>query len=200
MKKLIYLLFLLFNCSIWYSAPIFATVLNTTVYNLALTANTKLKQQNLIHNTNIIIVDFTLPSSVKRLWIVDSTTGLVILNTYVAHGTNSGNLYASHFSNNFNSHQSSIGVYVTTTIHYGKHGAAMQLQGLEPGYNTNAAQRLIEIHGVSYIGNGQTGRSWGCFAVPLNIVSEVVTLSSNQAEVFAYYPDQTWLNTSSYLH
>src|SRR6185503_8557740 len=61
----------------------------------------------------LTICDFTLSSAVSRLWIIDLKQKKVLFNTYVAHGQGSGDEFATAFSNNTNSHQSSLGFYVT---------------------------------------------------------------------------------------
>ena len=57
------------------------------------------------------VVDFTKPSSDKRLDVVDLSNGTLIGQYYVAHGSGSGGRYATRFSNTPNSHESSLGVF-----------------------------------------------------------------------------------------
>jgi hypothetical protein len=43
----------------------------------------------------ITIIDFSRPSNVKRLWVIDLELREVLLTTLVAHGRNSGELVAT---------------------------------------------------------------------------------------------------------
>lgn len=150
----------------------------------------------------LVAVNFTKPSSEKRLQVIQSpgtTEEKVMFETYVTHGSGSGGLYAEKFSNINNSHQSSLGVFRTAETYIGKHGLSCKLDGLEPLFNDQARNRSIVIHGAGYIGNGETGRSWGCFAVPIKETTEFVNLVKNGSLLIAYYPDKTWLSRSIFL-
>src|SRR5262245_26485237 len=59
----------------------------------------------------VTIVNFNLPSTEKRMHVIDMSTGQVE-DLLVAHGKNSGNTYASVFSNKQGSLQSSLGIYL----------------------------------------------------------------------------------------
>lgn len=114
---------------------------------------------------NYAVVDFNKPSTEKRFFIY-SDGGQLLYSTWTSHGSGSGKgKYATTFSNEFNSHASSLGKYQIKEVYYGKHGKNYRLTGLSKT-NSNAYKRYIEIHGATYIGNGKTGNSWGCFAVP----------------------------------
>lgn len=154
-----------------------------------------------VKNNKLIIVDFSLPSTQKRLWIIDMNTHKVILNTWVAHGSNSGNgIYATNFSNKDGSHKSSIGTFETLGTYYGKHGKSVQINGLEPGYNDNAKSRGVVVHGATYIGYGKTGHTWGCFGVPQSQSEYIVDTIKNGAIIFAYFPDKNYISSSIYVN
>jgi hypothetical protein len=136
-------------------------------------------------NEYVVLIDFSLPSSQPRLIVVNIKTNKVVLITYVAHGTGSGGQYATHFSNIDGSHESSLGVYITLTTYYGHNGLSLKVRGIEDS-NSNAYNRAILVHGANYIGNGKTGRSWGCFAVPKNISNQLIDIIKNGAIIFAY--------------
>ena len=145
----------------------------------------------------IVIVDYTNPSSSKRLYVEDVCSHRIIFETYVAHGKGSGKgAYATYFSNDDATHASSIGVSITGEAYYGDHGLSRRLIGLDYGYNTNMYDRVVVIHGAKYIGNGQIGHSWGCLAVPQSVSAYLVNLVGEDTVVYAYYPDHNWLKHS----
>lgn len=111
-----------------------------------------------------ILVDFSKPIVEKRLYVLRNN--VIVYQTYVAHGINSGLLYATKFSNRINSKESSLGHFLIIGKYYGSHGWSFKLKGLDKGINDNAEQRMIVIHAAMYIGVEEHGRSWGCFAVP----------------------------------
>ena len=167
-------------------------------------------QQNLvkkgrISNPNILTVcDFSQPSDNKRLYIIDVNNFKVLLNTYVAHGKNSGNLYAQKFSNRPKSLQSSLGFYVTKGTYFGTHGLSLRLAGQDKGFNDRAESRAIVVHGATYIGDewlgGKMGRSFGCPAVPARFASKVISLIKNGTCLFIYHPLKGYLNSSNVLN
>ncbi len=117
-----------------------------------------------VHHNRYLDVDFSLPSNEKRMCVKDGNTNLYC--TWVAHGRNSGGLYADRFSNKNGSGESSLGKMRIGESYYGKHGLSYRLIGLETGVNNNVYSRDIVIHSADYIGYGHTGRSLGCLAVP----------------------------------
>lgn len=161
----------------------------------------KYARENGITKSSIIaVVDFTKPSNEKRFKIIEMNQGKVLIDTWVAHGKNSGGLYATKFSNIIGSHQSSIGVYLCDGTYHGKYGRSMHVDGLEKGFNSNARIRAIVVHKSEYIGGGKTGRSWGCFALPTNVKDRIIDILKNGHLLIAYYPDKAWLNTSKFLN
>jgi len=154
----------------------------------------------------LAVIDFSLPSSKERLWLFDLNEGELILRDLVAHGKNSGNAEATAFSNIEGSHQSSIGLFKAAESYRGSHGYSLRLDGLEPGFNDLARQRAIVIHGADYVQDswvtkyGRIGRSHGCPAVDNQIIKTVVDELKGGQLVFKYYPDQEWLQSSSYLN
>lgn len=180
--------------------------LDKNVLKLSLTAYEHAKNKGVTDNSIITIVDYSKPSTEKRLWVVDLSNNKVLFNTWVAHGKNSGEVNSTSFSNTPESLKSSIGVFVTdTSIYTGKHGDSLRVQGLEAGFNDNAFKRDIVFHGAPYVSQaiakaGRLGRSWGCWAVSPNIISSLVHTIRNKVLVIAYYPDKKWLNQSTFLN
>ncbi|MFO8002843.1 murein L,D-transpeptidase catalytic domain family protein [Thioalkalivibrio sp.] len=154
----------------------------------------------------LAVIDFSLPSSEPRLWIFDLREQTLVLKDFVAHGQNSGDNYASRFSNILGSHQSSIGLFRTQESYYGRHGYSLRMDGLEPGFNDRARERAIVIHSADYVDptwierQGRIGRSQGCPAVRPEIAQVVVDSLKGGQFMFKYYPDQDWLASSPYLN
>lgn len=157
-------------------------------------------------NDVMTIVDYSKPSSEKRLWVVDVKKRKVLLNTFVAHGKNSGFSKSTVFSNKNGSLTSSLGLFRTAQSYYGQHGYSLRLSGMEKNFNDNAWSRAIVVHGSSYADEGfvsqykRTGRSWGCFAVGKKVTKELINTIKNGSLLFAYYPDKKWLSESKVLN
>jgi hypothetical protein len=154
----------------------------------------------------LAVIDFSLPSSQRRLWIFDLEEGRLVMRELVAHGKNSGNKHSTTFSNTHESYQSSIGLFKASESYYGKHGYSLRLDGLEQGINDQARKRAIVIHGADYVAPswvrdyGRIGRSHGCPAVRQEVIQEVVDTLKGGQLVFKYYPKQEWLNSSRFLN
>lgn len=154
----------------------------------------------------LVICDFSQSSNKKRLYLIDMTNNEVALNTFVAHGRNSGGEYATRFSNRLKSLQSSLGFYVTQNTYYGEHGLSLRVAGLEKGYNDKANQRRIVIHGADYIGDAllknsnYMGRSYGCPAIPENVSKYLINTIKNGSCIFIYHPSANYLKGSKILN
>ncbi len=157
----------------------------------------------LIENTNVLtIIDFDKPSAEKRFFIVDIEKHKILFNSYVAHGQNTGELVAQKFSNRENSHQSSLGFYLTDETYFGKHGLSLRLDGLERGINDNARKRNIVVHSADYVSedyiakNNRLGRSWGCPALPVDGYEEVIEYIKDKSLLFVYSSHSNYSNLS----
>jgi len=155
---------------------------------------------------NIIsIIDFRLPSIKKRFWVIDLKSKTVLYHTYVAHGENSGGKYAIDFSNSEGSHQSSLGFYKTEETYFGKNGLSLRLKGLEHGFNTNARDRYVVLHGATYATeeyireNGVLGNSEGCPAIPTGLHVPIINLTKEGTCLFIYFPDASYLESSTFI-
>jgi len=154
----------------------------------------------------LTVIDYSLPSTVKRLWVIDMVRRRVLWNELVAHGEGSGDVEAVAFSNEPGSRCSSLGLFRTEDIYRGRHGASLRLEGLEPGINDNAMDRALVIHGASYVSHsvvaayGRLGRSWGCPALDRRVSRPIIDRIKGGSAVFAYYPDARWLARSRFLH
>ena len=143
----------------------------------------------------VAIADMSQPSTAKRLYVFDLETRKLVLRTFVAHGSNSGDLMADRFSNRDGSHQTSLGLYrVGSRILSPKHGPALLLDGMDRGVNDGALRREVIIHGASYVSqefiaqHGRLGRSWGCPAVPIEDMSRVIELLGDGGLLYVAAP------------
>lgn len=140
----------------------------------------------------LTVVDLSLPSNKKRLWVINLKENKVIMHIYTTHGKHSGLKRATHFSNRRGSDESSLGIYVTDRTYSGKHGKSLRLSGLEKGINNNAYRRALVIHSAWYAtpkfihNHGRAGRSWGCFAVNPEKKNELISLIKDGSVIFAY--------------
>ena len=169
-------------------------------YQYLLAAN-KLVKQGLI-----TICDYSQASNKKRLYVLDLEHAKVLFNTYVSHGRNSGNDYATSFSNNNNSHKSSLGFMCTAETYNGGNGYSLRLDGMENGFNNNVRARAIVMHGSNYVNNvraakgAMMGRSYGCPAVPATEVKEIINTIKGGSCFFNYYPDKFYTKASKILN
>lgn len=158
------------------------------------------------HSNILTIIDYSLPSSQRRLWVFDLKTEKLLFYTYVSHGLKSGALVSNYFSNRHNSKASSLGVFKTDKIYHGRHGQSLRLDGLERGFNDNASGRAVVMHGGWYVDErfikryGRAGRSWGCPAVPLALTKSLIQTIQNQSLLIVYYPNDTWEEKSKFLN
>ena len=158
------------------------------------------------NDTIISIIDFSKPSSQKRLFVIDLTNCKVLFNTYVAHGMQSGKEFASRFSNKPESNKSSLGFYETLGTYIGGNGYSLKLQGVEKGINDNANKRAIVIHGAEYVdesfirSQGYIGRSWGCPALPERLHKAIIDVIKNGTCLFIFSPDNNYLSHSKILN
>lgn len=175
---------------IYHGALLDESGLDSMVFRKAYTGYLNLKAQGKARSSIISIADFSLPSRLPRLWIVDVATRRLLLKTYVAHGRGSGNEEATVFSDRNNSNQSSLGFYLTGEEYRGKHGRSLRLDGLDKGFNSNARGRAIVLHGASYVGEhmlksqNRMGRSLGCPAVSDKQVDQVINMVKGRSVLF----------------
>lgn len=169
--------------------------LSKKAFDLAVRGFEKLLAQDKLMNSAVLsIVDFSLPSSHKRLFVINIKSQELIFYDYVAHGKNSGAAIAKSFSNKINSLKSSLGFFVTKNTYNGKNGLSLALDGKEKGINDHALARAVVIHGAPYVNeifaaqkNG-IGRSWGCPAVPEKINASLIETIKDGSCFFIYAP------------
>lgn len=178
--------------------------LSKQALDVALLAYGHLRQDGKDSQQILSLVNYNKPDYKKRFWVINMQNSKVLYNSYVAQGKNTGLVYAKHFSNRFNSLQSSLGVFLTSSTYHDKHGLALRLKGLEKGINNNALRRAIIIHSAWYVSQAfvdkyhRVGRSFGCMALSKKIEPQVVKLIKDGTVLVGYYPDQKWLDNSTY--
>ena len=179
--------------------------LNKRVLKFALAAYHKATRRGAVKKPVLTVIDYSLPSSKQRMWVFDVNHDRLLYNTYVAHGQNSGMNIPNHFSNQSSSKQTSLGTFITRDTYMGSNGYSLNLQGLEKGFNDNAYNRRVVIHGAWYVEpdyirkTGRAGRSWGCPSIAKTLAKPVINTIKGGSVVFAYYPDRNYLTHSNYL-
>jgi hypothetical protein len=151
----------------------------------------------------LTIIDYSLPSTQPRLWVLDLERGEVLFHELVAHGSGTGENYATRFSNVMDSRQTSLGLFLTAGTYEGGNGYSLKLKGLDEGINDRAEERHIVMHGAWYVSEaqaraqGRIGRSWGCPALSEKMAPKVIDTIKNGSFVFSYGGDQDWLQAAS---
>lgn len=180
--------------------------LSKEAFQYALMGYNELDKQGKLRKDGILsIVDFSLPSTKKRLFVIDMASGSLLFNTLVSHGRNSGKEMATSFSNAAESFKSSLGFYITGGTYKGKHGVSLRLEGEEAGINDNAMERGIVMHAADYVNDllarkqGYIGRSLGCPAVPPQLHKKIINTIQNGSCLFMYSPDAKYISRSKFL-
>ena len=158
------------------------------------------------HDKDILtVIDFTKPSTEKRLFVIDLKLKKILFISYVAHGRNSGEKYATSFSNREGSFKSSLGFYKTENTYYGKNGYSLVLDGLERGINDKAKERAIVMHGAAYADPstirscGRLGRSLGCPALPLAVSKKIIDTIKGGTLLYIHGDDKTYASLSTFI-
>jgi len=180
--------------------------LGRRAYEYAMLGYNVLKAKGKLSNDRVLsIVDMSLPSGKKRLFIIDVKNFKLLFVTYVAHGRNTGLDKSLYFSNEPESNKSSVGFYTTLSTYSGKHGYSMRLQGHEIGFNSNALERDIVVHSADYVGEsvvkskGYVGRSLGCPALAPAIYKQIIDKIKHGTCLFIYGNDSRYIINSKFL-
>jgi hypothetical protein len=183
-----------------------ASKVSTDVMDLAFSAASCAVRAGAVQSpSTLTVIDYSKPSTEKRLWVLDMRTHAVLYEELVAHGMGTGDNVATSFSNEPETHKSSLGLFVTEGTYVGKNGYSLRLNGLDEGFNDRARERAIVMHGAPYVSEtfaqaqGRLGRSWGCPALREAVAHELIDHVKGGNLVFAYYPNAQWLKTSQYL-
>jgi hypothetical protein len=181
--------------------------LNRDAFEKALLGFKKLSETEKLANCDLLsIADLSQSANNKRLYVIDLARKMVLFHTYVSHGRNSGEEYASSFGNKDGSYKSSLGFFLTGSVYDGQHGTSLRLLGMEQGINHRALDRGIVVHGANYVSeefirsNGRLGRSQGCPAVPEKECRPIVERIKEGSCFYIYYPDSNYFGTSDFFH
>lgn len=181
-------------------------LLKKDVLALAYEGYLKMLDEGLIEEGKpLTIVDFDLPSSDQRLWVIDVDNQNLEYASLVSHGRNSGGLHASKFSNVPESHMSSLGFYLTGETYIGKHGKSLRLDGMEKGINDNARARAIVMHAATYAEksfvtrHGRLGRSLGCPALPSDNFEAIIDLIKEKSCLFVHASEPHYRSQSVFI-
>jgi hypothetical protein len=164
-----------------------------------------LKEKGKIKRDILTLIDFSMSSNTKRLWIIDLSTNTILYNSLVAHGKNTGEEFAKSFSNKPESYKSSLGFYATGEVYQGKHGLSLKLDGLEKGVNDKARERAVVIHGADYVAesfikqNKRLGRSLGCPAIPVEMTKEIINTIKDKSCLYIYHPSADKKTTTKHI-
>ena len=181
--------------------------LSRKAFEYALKGYYYLLDHHWLNKTNILsICDLSQSSRNKRLYVIDLEQRTVLVNTYVAHGRNSGGEFARSFSNNPASHKTSLGFYITQGTYYGNNGLSLKIRGMDRGFNDRANGRNIVVHGSQYVGpdflqmNQFCGRSYGCPAIPADESDSIIDLIKEGTCLFIYHPTKKYLTKSKIIN
>lgn len=165
----------------------------------------KLSDQNLVKKEILTIIDFTLSSTKKRLWVLDMKNQKVLFHCVVSHGKNTGGEFATKFSNTVNSLQSSLGFYITGETYFGKNGLSLFIDGKEQQFNSKARERYVVMHGAEYANPefaaklGRLGRSYGCPAVPTALTQEIIDTIKDESVLYIHSADKNYVENSKMI-
>ena len=163
--------------------------------------NDQLKKSNLL-----TICDYSQSSTNKRLYVIDVLNGRVLFNTYVSHGKNSGDEFATSFSNIMSSNKSSQGFLITAETYNGKAGYRMRLNGMEKGINDRVRSRAIVMHGSRFVNEntmndrGTIGKSLGCPAIPYGVHTRIIDAIKGGSCFYIHHPGEIYVRTSTILN
>lgn len=174
------------------------------VFRKSMIGYLKLKEEGKVKKDVLTVIDFTISSKKKRMWVIDMTSQKVLFHSFVAHGKNSGWDIPEDFSNTPNTNKSSLGFYLTGEEYIGKYGLSLRLDGMEKEFNSNARRRAIVMHPAKYVNPyiskslGRMGRSFGCPAIPYKDSKKVIKAISNKSVMFIYSNNSEYLTKSTF--
>jgi hypothetical protein len=192
---------------IYASMNLYAKGLDPKAFEYAWRGYHNLVKRGLIRKRSVLsICDFSQSSRAKRMYVIDVLHRRLLYRTYVAHGQNSGDEYATSFSNDLDSYKSSLGFYITMRTYIGHNGLSLKLNGVDSGYNDMALKRQIVLHGSSYVSDkymqdyGTLGTSLGCPALPSAVSGRIIHVVKGGSCLFIYHPTPQYLENSPVIN
>lgn len=174
--------------------------LDPGVLALALEARAcALRNREVGDDARLAVIDYSRPSTEKRLWVFDMARDALLFNEHVAHGSGTGDNLARRFSNEDGSHATSLGLFRTAETYQGGNGYSLRLDGLDAGFNDRARSRAIVMHGAWYVNpdlirtQGRLGRSQGCPALRQQVAKVVIDTLKQRQLLFSYAEDAAFL-------
>ena len=174
-----------------------APTIRPAALRAALAAWDELRSRGEVSRPLLTVIDYSLPSTTKRMWVFNLASRRVLFHELVAHGRNSGEDVAQWFSNEAGTLMTSLGAFVTGATYTGRNGYSLRLRGMEPGVNDRAEARAIVVHGAPYVGeevakqHGRLGRSYGCPAVRLAIARSLIDELKDRTLLYAWHPSMS---------
>ena len=174
--------------------------LDPGVLALALEARAcALRSNEVGDDAKLAVIDYSRPSTQKRLWVFDMARDALLFHEHVAHGSGTGDNLARRFSNEDGSHATSLGLFRTAETYQGGNGYSLRLDGLDAGFNDRARSRAIVMHGAWYVNpdlirtQGRLGRSQGCPALRQQVAKVVIDTLKQRQLLFSYAEDAAFL-------
>lgn len=190
------------ECEMLYEAMRLEGVVNPVAFRQAVEGYNRIDRRK---RDILTLIDFSKPSTEKRLYVFDMRRRKLLFSSVVAHGRNSGGNYATSFSNRNGSYKSSLGFYLTEGTYQGRNGYSLILEGLEKGINDRARERAIVVHGAAYANpsvissGGRLGRSLGCPALPESLSRPIIDTIKGGSVLYIYADLPEYLAQSSIL-
>jgi hypothetical protein len=161
----------------------------------ALAVYRRVESAGLVRTKLLTVIDYSLPSWERRLWVLDPSQPRVLFHEFVAHGrgstTDDDPDRAIRFGNEAASLRSSLGGFLTGKTYTGAHGTSLELVGLDPGVNDKAMERRIVMHPATYVSaafravrGGRVGRSWGCPALDPAVAAAIIGSIRNGSLIY----------------
>lgn len=176
-------------------------IVNFIAFRQAVAGYNRIKEKS---KPILTLIDFSKPSTEKRLFVFDMMKKKLLYSSVVSHGRNSGENYATSFSNQNGSYKSSLGFFLTEHTYQGGNGYSLILNGLEKGINDKAKERAIVVHGAAYANpavasSGRLGRSLGCPALPTQMAKPIINTIKDGSVMFIYANNTNYLAQSNIL-
>jgi len=158
----------------------------------------KYAKKNHYSTDYFILVDMSLSSAEKRMYLWDTSTDKPIKSGLIAHGHCRKNLIEVEFSNIKGSNCSSQGRYAISEQYTGQFGESYKLLGLD-STNSNAFDRFVVLHSHICVGDSEQFfpicLSEGCPTLSptmLNELKPIIDASTKPILLWIFKSDDGW--------